>query len=112
MILIIGGVAQGKRQYVANEYKGYEVIESYHEKIRMQLEQGEDPLASAKSLLADVKDVDHLVIICNEVGYGLVPIDAMERKYRETVGRVNCYLATEATEVVRVVAGMPMKIKG
>lgn len=111
MIFIIGGVAQGKRQYVTDKYKGYEVIESYHETIRAQLEQDEDPLACAKVLLAERSDEDKLVIICDEVGYGLVPMDAFERTYRETVGRVSCYLASKATQVIRIVAGIPMRIK-
>lgn len=111
MIFVIGGAAQGKRQYVADQYKGYEVIESYHNIIRTQLEQSADPLTCAKALLAETSDMDKLVIICDEVGYGLVPMDAFERTYRETVGRVSCYLADRAKQVIRIVAGIPMRIK-
>lgn len=29
-----------------------------------------------------------LVIVCDEIGCGLVPVDAFEREYREAVGRI------------------------
>lgn len=111
MVLIVGGVAQGKNEYVKATYDGCEIIFDYHKIIRSQLEAGEDAMANATSLLANAKDLEHLVIVCDEVGYGLVPMDAFERTYRETVGRVSCYLASQATSVVRIVAGLPMRIK-
>lgn len=54
---------------------------------------------------------DKLIIISNEVGYGLVPVEAFEREYRETVGRVNCFFAGEAEQVIRVVSGIGKRIK-
>lgn len=51
------------------------------------------------------------MVISAEVGYGLVPIDAFERKYREAVGRVNCYLAGEAEQFYRVVCGEGERLK-
>lgn len=52
-----------------------------------------------------------LMIICDEVGCGIVPIERSERDYREAVGRVLCLLAARAESVERVVAGIPVKIK-
>ena len=37
-----------------------------------------------------------LILICDEVGCGLVPVDAFEREYRETVGRICTALANRA----------------
>lgn len=50
------------------------------------------------------------VIICNEVGYGIVPVDKTDRIYRETVGRCLCRLAENSSSVVRIVCGLGMKI--
>lgn len=52
-----------------------------------------------------------LVLICDEVGYGIVPLDEAERCYREAVGRLLCSLAQQADEMVRIVGGMPIRIK-
>lgn len=52
-----------------------------------------------------------LVLICDEVGYGIVPLDETERCYREAVGRLLCSLAAQADEMVRIVGGMPIRIK-
>ncbi|WFR56094.1 bifunctional adenosylcobinamide kinase/adenosylcobinamide-phosphate guanylyltransferase [Anaerocolumna sp. AGMB13025] len=51
------------------------------------------------------------VIICNELGYGIVPMDKADRVYRETVGRCLCRLAAYSERVVRVVCGLGMTIK-
>lgn len=111
MIFIIGGAHQGKNIY-AKTYgeQGYELITSYHEVIKKQMEQGLDPLREAEALLSERAD-KKVVIISNEVGYGLVPMDAFLRQYREQVGRVHCYLAKEAEQVIRVVCGIGMELK-
>ncbi|MGB8451804.1 MAG: bifunctional adenosylcobinamide kinase/adenosylcobinamide-phosphate guanylyltransferase [Anaerocolumna sp.] len=51
------------------------------------------------------------VIICNEVGYGIVPMDKADRIFRETVGRSLCKLAEYSFSVERIVCGLGMKIK-
>lgn len=109
MILIVGGAYQGKMEYAKKNFgTEYEIWNQYHEVVRRQLLDGKDPQEEAKKLLEQKKD---LVIISDEVGYGLVPTDAFERKYRETVGRVNCFLAREAKQVIRVVCGVGSRIK-
>lgn len=51
------------------------------------------------------------VIICDEVGAGLVPMEAAGRAYREIVGRVCCDLAARASCVVRIYCGLPQVLK-
>lgn len=51
------------------------------------------------------------VVICNEVGLGIVPVDPVERMYREVTGRICCRLAARAVSVERVQCGIPMRIK-
>jgi adenosylcobinamide kinase/adenosylcobinamide-phosphate guanylyltransferase len=50
------------------------------------------------------------VIISNEVGLGLVPAYPLGRLYREVLGRANQQLAAAATEVIWMVAGIPVPI--
>ena len=52
------------------------------------------------------------LVLCREVGSGVIPLDPDERKWREAVGRLCCALAKEATAVVRVTAGIPVLLKG
>ena len=109
MILVVGGYNQGKMNYVNQRgLEGYTILDKYHERIRKQLEDKLDPIKEVETL---INENDKLVIICDEVGYGLVPMDSFERAYRETVGRVCCLVAEKADEVIRVVAGIGMKIK-
>lgn len=51
------------------------------------------------------------IIVCDEIGCGLVPVDAFEREYRETVGRICAVLAGKAERVDRVVCGIGTRIK-
>lgn len=123
MILVIGGAYQGKEAYVRNqllkESAGMcgecEIINAYHLKIKEQMKAGEEPLEAAKALLEAVEGQPEggrtLVVICDEVGCGVVPMDAFERAWREKVGRVCCYFAKEAAQVIRVVCGVGNRIK-
>jgi adenosylcobinamide kinase/adenosylcobinamide-phosphate guanylyltransferase len=52
------------------------------------------------------------VIVTNEVGLGLVPPYPLGRLYRDVLGRTNQQLAAAADEVLLLVAGIPLKIKG
>lgn len=52
-----------------------------------------------------------LVVISNEVGWGIVPDNALSRRFRDTLGRVNAYVADKADQVYLMVAGLPLEIK-
>ncbi|MBP3459312.1 MAG: bifunctional adenosylcobinamide kinase/adenosylcobinamide-phosphate guanylyltransferase [Lachnospiraceae bacterium] len=111
MILIIGGTAQGKTQYARKLAKeGWHIEDDFHLKVKAALQKNSDPLEEAKNLLTQY-DPHKLIIVSNEMGYGIVPIDPFERKYREKNGRVNCYLAEHAEQVIRVICGLGEKIK-
>ena len=51
------------------------------------------------------------IIVTNEVGLGLVPVNPMGRLYRDLLGKANQLLAARADEVYLLVAGLPVKIK-
>ncbi|MGI3168804.1 bifunctional adenosylcobinamide kinase/adenosylcobinamide-phosphate guanylyltransferase [Pseudooceanicola sp. C21-150M6] len=53
-----------------------------------------------------------VVIVSNEVGQGIVPDNALARRFREAQGRLNIRLAARAETVVHVVAGLPNLLKG
>jgi adenosylcobinamide kinase/adenosylcobinamide-phosphate guanylyltransferase len=51
------------------------------------------------------------VLVSNEVGLGIVPENALARRFRDEAGRVNQRIAKVADRVIFVVAGLPMTIK-
>lgn len=52
-----------------------------------------------------------VVIISNELGCGIVPVERFDRMWREMVGRMCVCAAGYSDEVVRVVCGLGMKLK-
>lgn len=53
-----------------------------------------------------------LFVVTNEVGWGIVPENPLGRRFREVAGRVNGLAADRADEVVLMVSGLPVRIKG
>ena len=52
-----------------------------------------------------------LVLVTNEVGYSVVPENALARKFRAAQGQLNQKLAAAANKVVLVTAGLPLVLK-
>jgi adenosylcobinamide kinase/adenosylcobinamide-phosphate guanylyltransferase len=50
-------------------------------------------------------------VVSNEVGLGIVPDNALARRFRDDAGRLNQKVAAVADEVLFMVAGLPMKVK-
>lgn len=51
------------------------------------------------------------VIVTNEVGTGIVPPDAMSRRFRDMAGTVNRRIAESADHVYLVACGLPVTLK-
>lgn len=72
-----------------------------------------DPQATQAELLTAIgRCPARLVIVSNEVGQGIVPENALARRFRDAQGRLNIELANIADCVVHVVAGLPNVLKG
>lgn len=85
-----------------------EGVLGFQEYIRKALKAGEDLTGLAEKLAQQDTDV---ILVSEEVGYGIVPADAFERQYREAVGRVCTALAAKSRRVTRVVCGIGTVLK-
>jgi len=52
-----------------------------------------------------------VILVSNEVGAGIVPENALARRYRDLVGRMNQRMAAVSQRVIWMVAGIPVPIK-
>ncbi|HMK56461.1 MAG TPA: bifunctional adenosylcobinamide kinase/adenosylcobinamide-phosphate guanylyltransferase [Dissulfurispiraceae bacterium] len=73
---------------------------------------GTDVEEEIESLLLSVAPCpSSLFIVSNEVGMGIVPDNALARRFRDMAGTLNRCIAEVADDVFLVVAGIPVKIK-
>ena len=114
MILILGGAASGKWSYL--ESLGYQPEDIANgvlddKKVLYGLEKlvAADP-EGAGALLPELLEKE--AVACSEVGSGVIPIRYEQRQAREATGRLCVQLAAHADKVVRLVAGIPITIKG
>jgi adenosylcobinamide kinase / adenosylcobinamide-phosphate guanylyltransferase len=65
-----------------------------------------------KDLVTMLSRLDfHVVLVTNEVGWGIVPDNPLARQFRDLAGWANQQIAAAANEIVLLVAGMPMIVK-
>ena len=97
MEMVIGGAFQGKAAFAEKMYpgiswvKGNEIsreelfsargVVGFHEFIKKEMEQGSSVEALAEELIRKNPEV---ILVSDEVGYGVVPVDA----FRELTGRL------------------------
>ena len=108
MILIIGGLGAGKRAFAIQKLSAKEenmAQAKLDEKPIVYDLQDMDPLPQVQDLLQKE------IVICNEVGSGVVPMDRSQREHREAVGRLCTQLASQAQAVYRVSCGLGMRLK-
>lgn len=124
MIMIIGGAYQGKLAFAKKMYPDItwadgaiceeaelyscEGIYHFHQYIERKIRAGETVDDLAEKL---IDRNPAAIVITDEIGYGIVPIDRMEREYREQTGRVCTKLAAYSEKVYRVMCGIGQVIK-
>lgn len=133
MKLIIGGYAQGKLNYVLSKYHlsadmvwdgvipdkttlcsemKAVIISHFHNWVKRSILDGRCPEEEIFTFLENCQNLcEDCIIICDEVGNGIVPVDPFEREYRERLGRLLIQLADRAEEVDRVICGIGQQIK-
>jgi adenosylcobinamide kinase/adenosylcobinamide-phosphate guanylyltransferase len=73
---------------------------------------GRDSVAEQQRLIAALSDASGpVVVVSNEVGFGIVPDNALARKFRDAQGRVNMQVAAIADRAVLIAAGLPLILK-
>ena len=123
MIMITGGAFQGKTAYAKSRFSLSEsdildgrdcelsgigspkCITHYELTVKRMIEASIDPLKFSEELNVDI-------VIMNEIGCGIIPLEKGEREWREMAGRAGCIIAGRAVEVVRVCCGIASIIKG
>ena len=133
MELYVGGYAQGKTEYVKRKYEDQSVVVidgettelglkdadltenservlflHFHLWIRRLLFAGKDAETVAAAWLRAHPDG---VIVADEVGNGIVPMERAEREYRDRLGRILISIAAEAERVERVICGIGQRLK-
>lgn len=122
-VLFVGGAYQGKRALAkdifglvdadfacgkactAEQLRAAKGLDGLHHYVRRLLDAGAVP----DNLL---QDLCGKVVLCSDIGCGIVPTEQTENTWREATGRLCCSLATQAELVVRVTAGIGCAIKG
>lgn len=71
-----------------------------------------DIAAATQELISVIhKRVDPVILVTNEVGSGIVPENALARRFRDEAGRMNQTMAEAVDEVYVSISGMPLKLK-
>jgi adenosylcobinamide kinase/adenosylcobinamide-phosphate guanylyltransferase len=72
----------------------------------------EDTVVATKELIKVLeKRSDPVVLVTNEVGSGIVPENALARRFRDEAGRMNQIISQVADEVYVSISGIPLQIK-
>lgn len=61
---------------------------------------------------AVTRSAAEILLISNEVGLGIVPVNALARRFEDEVGMLHQQLAQLCEQVVWMVAGIPVTVKG
>lgn len=127
-ILVIGGAYQGKTEWVQENFQDYKnvsperllqenregkrtagvYINRFHMIVKQWLQTGKD----CKEAMTLLRKNPSWLIVSDEIGNGIVPMEKDDREWRECTGRILCELAKDADEVYRIHCGIPCIIKG
>lgn len=130
MILIIGGAYHNKLAYALKTYNLLETdmqdgsicslddvfskkgIYNLHLLIRRYMENGILNTENSNEILEKILSSNMEIIICDEIGSGVIPLDRFEREYRDIVGSIVSAISQKAGKVIRIYYGIPTTLKG
>lgn len=130
MKLVIGGAFQGKLPFAkkmtgkedgwvdgaaasSEELTSASGVYDFQELVRRWLLLEEETGVTPENRLEELLQKNpEICIVTNELGYGVVPIEPFDRKWREKTGRICTELAGKADSVTRVVCGIGVLLKG
>ena len=124
MKLIFGGAFNGKLEFVLNEFNltkddvcfckdenldvAKKVICGLHQFTYEALKNDKNPLEILKSKEEFLKEK---IIICDDLNSGIVPLEKLERKWREENGKCLQWISKKSSKVYRVFFGIETVIK-
>ena len=74
---------------------------------------GHDVMAATEALISALSNrAEPCILVSNEVGFGIVPDNALARAFRDEAGRLNQRMAAVADRVLFVAAGLSLSLKG
>ena len=125
MILIFGGAYQGKLAYALERFKaiesdvyrcGDDVNMPKGKKIIYEIDKWilalvKNNIDTEKAMRQFVDGNQDVVVICNDISCGVVPLDPELRKWREEAGRALAMLSRISDEVIRLFCAIPTRIK-
>jgi adenosylcobinamide kinase/adenosylcobinamide-phosphate guanylyltransferase len=81
------------------------------EKQQQEIDEGHIEILAEKLVRAAAEHKGRVIMVTNEVGTGIVPENALARRYRDFVGRCSQVVAKDADQVFLVSCGIPLQIK-
>lgn len=127
MIMITGGAFSGKKDYAKKRFDfsdddilngencslnavfSAKCIADYQLIVKRLLEEKADVQTFTERLC---RENPNAVVIINEIGAGIIPLEKSDRIWREETGRSGCLIARNSSEVIRLACGIPTTIKG
>lgn len=118
MVLLIGGAYQGKKALAKARYDLHDSDIFTCDGARLDLSRRciahleRYTLACVKAGLTPSLDgLSDKILICDDISCGVVPMDKLDRAWREVTGRFLTALAEQAETVTRVFCGLPLELK-
>ncbi len=125
MILVFGGSYQGKLDFVKENFLlKDEDIATCIEDIKLNLSTkciykledfvyacARENVEAKEVLMACKEELEDKILVMSDVSQGLVPMDPLDRAYREMAGRTLVYLGQKADKVIRIFCGLSQVVK-
>lgn len=124
MILIFGGAYNGKLEFVKEKYAVNDDDIFFCTKDNLNFEKKVlsglhiftkfcvlNNINSLEIIEKNIHLLKNKIIICDEINSGIVPIDKLDRDWREETGRVLQFLTKNADTVYRIFFSLEEKLK-